>query len=405
MPTIKTKWFSSGMAGAPALSGTVGAMIAVLDACLKNGFNLTTLTSLVIASNVAKATKAGHGYIVNQALDVEGITGACAEINGQVRVASVTTDTFTFAAGGISDQTATGTITCKASPAGWVKPFSATNLGVYRSGNGLSSLQCIKVDDTVGQYSSVTGAEDYTDISTAVSAFGTNYFKKSSTTDATARPWVLVADDKTVYLGVAWNSGAAYDFYSFGDFNSTIPADGAIFRLQGLANAAPGSVGQYSSCNDAYTYAPNQGVVSRAYSQIFGATPIHQASMCAASSMGSATSYLTYHWALSANRGVSTTANAPAYATPALGDNGYHFLPVYLFESTASGLSIRGVARGLLHVLEYLPFASGYQVQVGVDNVPEGIVLMVRSAGQAVSGAGPAYTYPSAVLAFKLGDF
>ena len=199
------------MAGAPALSGTVGAMIAVLDACLKNGFNLTTLTSLVIASNVAKATKAGHGYIVNQALDVEGITGACAEINGQVRVASVTTDTFTFAAGGISDQTATGTITCKASPAGWVKPFSATNLGVYRSGNGLSSLQCIKVDDTVGQYSSVTGAEDYTDISTAVSAFGTNYFKKSSTTDATARPWVLVADDKTVYLGVAWNSGAAYD--------------------------------------------------------------------------------------------------------------------------------------------------------------------------------------------------
>ena len=84
MPTVKTKWFASTMAGAPALSGSVGAMISVLDACLKDGFNLLTLDSLVVASNVATGTKTSHGYIVNQVVLISGASPA--GLNGSTSV-------------------------------------------------------------------------------------------------------------------------------------------------------------------------------------------------------------------------------------------------------------------------------------------------------------------------------
>jgi len=51
MPADTTvKVFHSGMTGAPSLSGTAGALIAVLDALLINGFGANNLDSLVIAS-------------------------------------------------------------------------------------------------------------------------------------------------------------------------------------------------------------------------------------------------------------------------------------------------------------------------------------------------------------------
>jgi hypothetical protein len=56
MPTHNTKWYRSTMTGAAALSGQAGKLIDVLDACLINGFNQVTLTSLVVASNVATCT-------------------------------------------------------------------------------------------------------------------------------------------------------------------------------------------------------------------------------------------------------------------------------------------------------------------------------------------------------------
>ena len=41
----------------PQLSGTAGALMTILDACLVNGYGSDTLDNLVVASNVATCTK------------------------------------------------------------------------------------------------------------------------------------------------------------------------------------------------------------------------------------------------------------------------------------------------------------------------------------------------------------
>jgi hypothetical protein len=69
----------------------------------------TTLTSVVVASNVATATKTGHGFSVGEVVRIAGSNLSYA--NGLKTIATVPdADTFTFEATG-SNATATGTIT------------------------------------------------------------------------------------------------------------------------------------------------------------------------------------------------------------------------------------------------------------------------------------------------------
>lgn len=85
-----------------------------------------------------------------------------------------------------------------------------------------------------------------------------------------------------------------------------------------------------------------------------------------------------------------------------MSDSGYHFVPVFLLERASTNRTLRGTHRGMLHVMEQLPIASGYQILEGVENVAGGLVLMVASCG-AVWNAGDAY-FPS-TLAFSLGGW
>jgi hypothetical protein len=402
MPNVKTKYFNNTMAGAPVLSGTAGALIAVLDACLVNGFNLLTLDSLVVASDVATGTKAGHAFVVNQVVLVAGASPA--GLNGEWRVTSVTSNTVQFATTGISDQTATGTITIKAAPSGFEKQFSGTNLAVYRSGNVLASRIPIKVDDTATLSASVQLAEGYTDISTPVNAIVTQYFKKSNATSAAARPWVLVADDKTAYLFVSWNDTTIYDAYHFGDFSSYVVGDIYNFRLQGLVSASvPASIGQYGGavCDAAMHQSGNlsAGYVPRAYSQLVGAKDVYQVSMAGAL-MNGVSSAVVQQFAVSGNHGYQGTSNNDPYPNPSPIDNGVHFSPVYIVETVSGGKAIRGEARGLLHTLESVAIA-GYTIYSGVENTPSGIVVLVRSA----STFTPNTIYPASVVGLALGDW
>lgn len=403
--TINTKWFTSTMVGAPSLIGSVGGgLINVLTSCLKDGFNLVTLDSLVVTGNVATASKASHGFVVNQVVLVAGASPGT--LNGEWRVTSVTAGTVSFATIGIADQTATGTITMKAAPCGWLVPFTGTNQAVFKSGNGLSTQLAIRVDDSTAQYSTILGAEAFTDISTPVNAFATAYMKRSNATDGNARPWLIVADSYAVYVGIQWTNAGVYDFYHFGDFDSFVAGDGANFRVQALASSAPAAIGNSSSVSDAHPAGQTSGFSPRAYTQIFGNIAIGQISMAAAAAFlnPSLGSQITYAFALSGSHGYQNTGGtnlvADSWATPAPSDNGYHFFPVYLSESSAGGRLMRGKARGLLHVMEYVPQSTGYSILDSVDNIPSGLVLMARSAGASNS----AYVAPSTV-AFSLGDW
>ena len=73
--TKKTKSFTSDMTGAAVLSGTAGALIAVLDSVLVNGFGSVALTGLGVASGVASgAVASGHSFKVGSVATVTGAT-------------------------------------------------------------------------------------------------------------------------------------------------------------------------------------------------------------------------------------------------------------------------------------------------------------------------------------------
>jgi len=402
--TQPVKWFASDMAGAPSCTGQVGQIIAVLDACLVNGFNLLTLDSLVVASNVATGTKANHGYKVNQIVVIAGASPA--GLNGEWRVTWVTTNTFTFATTGISNQTATGTITSKTVSAGWLKEFSGTNLAAYKSQDSNASACRLRVDDTVALYASVVGYETMSDINTGTNSFATHYFKKSSTADATARAWVLVSDSRGFYLGIAWSGTTTYDFYHFGDFNTLVSGDIYNCRLQGLNTSAPSTIGGGASVSNAHpgtTVNISAGLCPRTYAAVYGPVSLFQASMSGALECRLDAAQTNYHaYNFSGNHGYYNTNNTEPYQAPNPGDGGIHFFPVFLIE-TVSGPQkmLRGSARGLLHIFESSPTVSGnYQLLSGAVDVNGGLVLIIRSAGHGLGSV-----YPASTLAFELGDW
>jgi hypothetical protein len=96
-----------------------------------------TLTSVVVASNVATATKAGHGYSVGEQLFISGAN--LSYVNGLKTIVTVAdANTFTFAATG-GDATATGTIVASR-VATEILETDATDLNMAESYTGYGTL-------------------------------------------------------------------------------------------------------------------------------------------------------------------------------------------------------------------------------------------------------------------------
>lgn len=221
----KVRYYHSEMADAPVLSGTAGALIAVLDACLVNGFGTKAINNLTVTDGIATAQiSSGHTFGEGDVLRIAGVTGALSGLNDDWRLASVTADTVTWSVEGLSIPagSATGTITCLRAPAGWEKVFSATNRAAYRSlrhaeHNGLF----LYVDDTGTTTARVRGYEAMTDIDTGTGPFPTDaqmsgggWWGKSTAASATAREWILAADARRLLFcpRVAGQSAKSFAF-------------------------------------------------------------------------------------------------------------------------------------------------------------------------------------------------
>lgn len=220
------KHFHSAMSGAPTLNGVAGSLIAVLDACLVDGFGLKTADSVVVSGGIATANfSTGHSFEPDVIALFAGATPA--GLNGEKRVLTTSTNTVTFDATGISDQTATGTITAKLAPVGWEKPFFGTNLAVYRSQDVTGTLMSLRVDDTGTTNARVVGYESMSDANTGTGPFPTSaqisgggYWPKANAAGATARVWTVIADSRFVYVHThagTTNPGIAGPIHGAGD--------------------------------------------------------------------------------------------------------------------------------------------------------------------------------------------
>lgn len=236
------KYFHSAMNGAPTLNGTAGSLIAVLDACLVNGFNMKTVDSLVVASNVATMTMStGVGaFEVDAIVLVSGATPA--GLNGAQRITAVSANSVSFATTGIANQTATGTISAKLDPAGWEKAFSGTNVAAYRSSDVTGTRMFLRVDDTSATNARVVGYESMTDANTGVNPFptaaqlpGGGWWPKANGANSNARAWTLASDGLGFILHIhtaTSGDGASGCLWKFGDFQSLKAGDAYACSIQ-----------------------------------------------------------------------------------------------------------------------------------------------------------------------------
>lgn len=244
------RFFTDEMTGAPALSGTAGSLIAVLDACLVNGFGLKTADSVVVAGGIATMNfSTGHSFQTHSIALVAGATPA--GLNGEQRILSVTTNTATFATTA-ANGTATGTITAKVAPLGWTKMYSGTNKAAYKPSAVEASSAVLRVDDTGTTSARVRMYETMSDIDTGYNVAPTEtkqvgglHFWKSSAANATAVPWLVFGDDRNVYFapapyGTAANKNATV--HHFGDLVSYKSGDAFAGTLIGDTQAVTTTV-------------------------------------------------------------------------------------------------------------------------------------------------------------------
>ncbi len=328
----EVKVFQSTDSGAPVLSGTAGTLIAVLDACLKNGYGDVTLDSVVIAANVATCTKStGHGFtMIGNVGPVIRISGATpAALNGDWRITVTSTTQFTFATTGISDQTASGTIVAKRAPAGFTKAFSGTNLAAYRSDDVVGTRLYLRIDDTGTTDARIRGYEVMTDVIT-----GTGLFPKDTQVSGGLwhrkynGGWVLISDGKLIYF-----FNGSYIFV-FGDINSYKSGD--AYQCMMFAQTSAGGTSYLYTTN----YTTAGCYLARSYTQL-----------------GESVTCSRYTHGRSASLGSCNQV----YPSPI--DNGAHFWPVECWESDT-------LARGLMPGFWCPIHTSAIPVKTVITDVP-----------------------------------
>lgn len=378
------KYFHSNMQGAPVLSGTAGALIAILDACLKDGFGLKTVDSLVIAGGVATMTiSTGMTFEQDAVVQVAGITGGAAALNGDRRILGISGNTATFDATGVSDQTATGAITAKVSPLGWAKVFSGTNVGVYRATDPTSLGMYLRVDDTGTTVARVVGYETMSDINTGTGPFptaaqvsGGGYWEKSGSTDSTARNWILIGDERTFYWWCV--PAAATSVTSQGvlrGFGDLVPRRGtdayAAFLQSDTASRVTSTawVADLSEGSRAYSSTLYNTMLARAQTALGTAVPVGQF--------------------MESRRlnGTNVKSGLGAAPYPNAADNGLDLDRLLLTESDGG---VRGWVPGLLHLCQNVGFAFATWDKVAGQGALAGRLLMCARVGT------PGYTTQNA---------
>ena len=373
--------FDSSQVGAPVLSGSAGALRAVIKACLVDGFGAGPVATLTVSGGIATATYAGaHPFKVGYVAQFAGATPA--GLNGDKVILSATGTSVTFAAPGVPDGAATGTITSKAAPAGWQELFAGalTNVIALKPSVVEATGCVLRVDDTGAINARVRAYEAMSDISTGVGmtplesqAAGGLWWPKSATANATARAWILVADARGFYLAVAPAGGDRYTLLFAGDIASLKSGDAYGYLLTGNqadqtnAYSAPDGCVGYS-----HRSARTGAYLVRAYTAIGQSTAAQR---------------------LGAHHNGSTAdvyAGTAGYSLGAYPNGANHGLLTGALELHAAGLC--GTLPGLLHPVQDCgtSFATGATVD-GTDDLAGRRLLAIRTGPPAGGTVGTVF--------------
>ena len=373
--------FDSSQVGAPVLSGSAGALRAVIKACLVDGFGAGPVATLTVSGGIATATYAGaHPFKVGYVAQFAGATPA--GLNGDKVILSVTGTSVTFAAPGVPDGAATGTITSKAAPAGWQELFAGALANVIAlKPSVVEATGCVlRVDDAGTINARVRAYEAMSDISTGVGmtplesqVAGGLWWPKSATANATARAWILVADARGFYLAVAPAGGDRYTLLFAGDIASLKSGDAYGYLLTGNQ----GDQTNASSVPDGCVGYSHRSARTGAY-LVRGYTAIGQST--AAQRLGA------HHNGSTAD----VYAGTAGYSLGAYPNGANNGLLTGALELHAAGLC--GTLPGLLHPVQDCgtSFATGATVD-GTDDLAGRRLLAIRTGPPAGGTVGAVF--------------
>ena len=368
MSSTSVKTFASTDPGASALSGTAGSQLSIVKTCLVDGLGAGAVATLVVAAGIATATySAGHPFAVGSVGLFSGATPA--GLNGERRILTVSTTTVTYAAPGIADGAATGSITSKRAAAGWLQLYAGANLAALKPSVPEATGCVLRIDDTGTLNARVRAFEAMTDVSNGVGltpmesqVAGGLYWPKSSSANATARPWIVIADERGFYLAVDPTGTGRYTLTYSGDIASLKSGDAYGYLLTGnQADQTNASIAPEGCCGYSGRSARGGAYLVRAH------TAIGQS--IAAQRLGAHHNGATADvYAGTAGYSVGTYPNGP--------NNG---LMTGALELHALG--IRGTLPGLLHPVQDCgnAFATGAFVD-GTDDLAGRRLLAIRTA-------------------------
>lgn len=361
MPNLTSvKWFDNDQTGAPVKNGTAGSLIALLDACLVNGFNVRTINTLSVSSGVGTGVVSiGHGYRVDDIILISGCS--IAALNGEWRINSVTTTNFTFDATGVSDGSAGTPGQAKIAPLGWVKELSGTNKAVYKRSDPSATVMRLRVDDSAAQYALIRGYESMTDVDNGSGLFPTDGIIaggyrvwRSDFANSSARKWALFGNSKIFYVyhligDSPWDTATVAHpaYFQFGDIKSNKAGDAyncLISGIQSVTTSLNNTAYGYNQRGPHYRDKTSDGqCLCRSYTQVGSA-------MVAASvSLYSALTVSGYGY-----------GTHPPYPDPVTG--GFMCTPINCTEESGNGdetSPVRGWYPGLLSILNQRPFVHG----------------------------------------------
>ena len=370
MTSTSVKFLHSELPGAPVLSGTAGSLIAVLDACLVNGWGLLTASAVNVASGMATATfTASHAYEVDSVILVAG--AGTPALNGEQRVTSKASLAVSWPAPGVADGPVSGTITVKLAPAGWQKaPWPGTNKAAYRSLSPSATGAYIRIDHGSAKVARMRAYSAMTDIDTGTDPTPTDaqvpggcYVPVSGVSDASGRRWMIVASDRCVHILIAHSATYPDDYglHVAGDFPSLKAGD--AYRVLVVGEIADNSSGNSPGLNSSI-HAAGGGVgayVMRPYAQVGGPIPV----------------YIYKPGFVMA--GLSGQNNHPVGPNPI--NNGLDICPTLFLEQTANG-SRRGEVPGVYGIPHYL--GSGFDNKTRINaavGLPGHSLIAVRFGG------------------------
>ena len=157
--------------------------------------------------------------------------------------------------------------------AGWTKPFSGTDKAAFKQGGGNGMYLRTQEEISSGLTTRLTGYETMTDVDTGTGDFPASSYNQLGSVDGAglARPWVVVADDRTVYYFADVANNLLYYPFMFGDIYSYTTSDSYRTALFGGMEDGGGGQDRLSFISNSLTTTTERHYMARSYTGVAGA--------------------------------------------------------------------------------------------------------------------------------------